>query len=285
MNYRTWKTLSDIQSQYEKNLTYISYLFRKIAISSGSDKAKYQREMRNFQNSDHWDKYIASICRQMVWPLAKGNYDKWLKALKNKKRLVKPKSKIIYGSLIAELNEGLEADIEDQILANARLIKTLPLDTAEKVLHDIESAYYQGIRASEIENIIRSKTQQHSQASVRLIARTEVSKTATALTRARSENLGLQWYVWRTMQDGKRVRPSHRIMEGVLINWNDPPSPEKLANEEYQHGTYHAGCIWNCRCYSEPLVDVDLIQWPHKIYLGGKIISVSKAKFKSLSGM
>lgn len=285
MTYRDWKTLSDIQRQYEKNLKYISYLFRKIAISVGSDKVKYEREMRNFQNSTYWDRYIVAICKQMVRPLAKGNYDKWLKAIKNKKRAINPNSKIIYGSLIAELNAGLEADIEDQILANARLIKTLPLDTAEKVLHDIELAYYQGIRAEEIERIIRGKTKQHSGASVRLIARTEVSKTATALTRARSENIGLQWYVWRTMQDGKRVRPSHRIMEGVLINWNDPPSPEKLANEEYQYGTYHAGCTWNCRCYAEPLVDVDLIQWPHKIYLEGKIISVPKNKFKSLSGM
>lgn len=61
--------------------------------------------------------------------------------------------------------------------------------------------------------------------------------------------------------DGLRVRKSHRIMEGVLVNWNMPPSPERLAGEK-DVGNYHAGNIWNCRCYPEPLISVDDIRWP-----------------------
>ena len=71
------------------------------------------------------------------------------------------------------------------------------------------------MRASDIAKIIQDKTKQHSRASARLIARTEVSKTTTALTKARCNNLDIHWYVWRTAEDGNRVRKSHRIMNGV----------------------------------------------------------------------
>jgi uncharacterized protein with gpF-like domain len=29
---------------------------------------------------------------------------------------------------------------------------------------------------------------------------------------------------------------------------------------------YHAGNIYNCRCYIEPLTDLDDINFPHKVY-------------------
>ena len=131
------------------------------------------------------------------------------------------------------------------------------------------------------EALIKEKTDKHAKASERLIARTEVSKTTTALTKARSENLGINWYVWRTVLDGLRVRKSHRIMEGVLVNWNMPPSPEKLAGEK-DVGNYHAGNIWNCRCYPEPLISVDDIRWPHKIYINGRIEIISKKEFEKI---
>lgn len=70
-------------------------------------------------------------------------------------------------------------------------------------------------------------------------------------------------------------------MEGVIVNWNDPPSPEELAGEE-SVGHYHAGNIWNCRCYSEVLLDVDDVKWPHKVYSNGQIKNMSKKEFEKI---
>ena len=276
MKYDQWKMTRRIEEDFLKSLNFLSTLFEKIAIISGNDVNLFQSKMQIFQNSVPYDNYINDIVKRMVTPLAARNYETWRKAAR-----VSTRSHFLYNVLMEELKQGIRKDIDSQVISNAALIKTLPSDTAQKVVRDIEEYALSGLRAEEIEKLIQDKTRQHSKASARLIARTEVSKTTSALTKARSEELGLRWYVWRTMEDGDRVRKSHRIMNDVLVSWNNPPSPELLVKEK-DVGRYHAGNIWNCRCYSEPLIDIDDVKWPHKVYINGSIQKMSKARFSLL---
>lgn len=276
MKYDQWKMTRRIEEDFLKSLNFLSTLFEKIAIISGNDVNLFQSKMQIFQNSVPYDNYINDVVKRMVTPLAARNYETWRKAAR-----VSTRSHFLYTVLMEELKQGIKKDIDSQVISNAALIKTLPSDTAQKVVRDIEEYALSGLRAEEIEKLIQDKTRQHSRASARLIARTEVSKTTSALTKARSEELGLRWYVWRTMEDGDRVRKSHRFMNDVLVSWNNPPSPELLVKEK-DVGRYHAGNIWNCRCYSEPLIDIDDITWPHKVYINGSIQKMSKARFSLL---
>lgn len=276
MKYDQWKMTRRIEEDFLKSLNFLSTLFEKIAIISGNDVNLFQSKMQIFQNSVPYDNYINDIVKRMVTPLAARNYETWRKTAR-----VSTRSHFLYNVLMEELKQGIRKDIDSQVISNAALIKTLPSDTAQKVVRDIEEYALSGLRAEEIEKLIQDKTRQHSRASARLIARTEVSKTTSALTKARSEELGLRWYVWRTMEDGDRVRKSHRIMNDVLVSWNNPPSPELLVKEK-DVGRYHAGNIWNCRCYSEPLIDIDDVKWPHKVYINGSIQKMSKARFSLL---
>lgn len=276
MKYDQWKMTRRIEEDFLKSLNFLSTLFEKIAIISGNDVNLFQSKMQIFQNSVPYDNYINDIVKRMVTPLAARNYETWRKAARASTR-----SHFLYTVLMEELKQGIKKDIDSQVISNAALIKTLPSDTAQKVVKDIEEYALSGLRVEEIEKLIQDKTRQHSRASARLIARTEVSKTTSALTKARSEELGLRWYVWRTMEDGDRVRKSHRIMNDVLVSWNNPPSPELLVKEK-DVGRYHAGNIWNCRCYSEPLIDIDDVKWPHKVYINGSIQKMSKARFSLL---
>ena len=269
-----WKTTRIIQDSFLDTLGKLNELFNFIATSSGSDRDKYNEQMRNFQNSEPFNSFVYSAVRRMVTPIAVQNMRTWRKAAKKA-----TKNPYLYRLLMREINNGLKNDIDIQIEENANLIKTLPTDVAKKVTKDIEEMALKGMRASEIAKVIREQTDKHSRASAKLIARTEVSKTTTALTKARCDNLDLHWYVWRTAEDGDRVRKSHRIMEGVLVNWNEPPSPEALAGEK-SVGNYHAGNIWNCRCYPEPLTEIDDISWPHKVYTNGKIQMMGKMQFE-----
>lgn len=271
-----WKTTRIIQDSFLDTLGKLNELFNFIATSSGNDIDKYNEQMRNFQNSEPFNSFVYSAVRRMVTPLAIQNMKTWRKAAKKS-----TKNPYLYKLLMREINNGLKNDINIQIEENANLIKTLPTDVAKKVTKDIEEMALKGMRASEIAKVIREQTDKHSRASAKLIARTEVSKTTTALTKARCDNLDLHWYVWRTAEDGDRVRKSHRIMEGVLVNWNEPPSPEALAGEK-SVGNYHAGNIWNCRCYPEPLIEIDDISWPHKVYTNGKIQTIGKMQFKQM---
>jgi SPP1 gp7 family putative phage head morphogenesis protein len=271
-----WKTTKLLQDSFFDTLSKLTDLFHYIAFSAGDDKEKYINDMRNFQNSEPFNSFVYSAVRRMVTPIAVQNMRTWRMAAKKA-----TKNPSLYRMLMSEINQGLKSDIEIQIEENASLIKTLPTDVAKKVTKDISDMALKGMRASEIAKVIREQTDKHSRASAKLIARTEVSKTTTALTKARCDNLDLHWYVWRTMEDGDRVRKSHRIMEGVLVNWNEPPSPEALAGEK-SVGNYHAGNIWNCRCYPEPLIEIDDISWPHKVYTNGKIQIMGKMQFKQM---
>ena len=276
MGYEIWKRSKRIENEFLRSLEKLCNTFVKIAKATGSDQQKYINAMRNFQNSIEYERYITSAVKRMVTPLGISNQRTWRMAAKKA-----AKGKILYRSLVEELRQGGYRIMEGQIIENVSLIKTLPEDIANKVVRDIAEYVLQGKRAESIERLIVDKTNKHSRASARLIARTEVSKTSTALTKARSEQLGIQWYVWRTALDGNRVRISHQIMEGVLVNWNDPPSPEALAGEK-NVGYYHAGNIWNCRCYPEPLIDIDDVHWPHKVYINGKITIMKKGDFLQL---
>lgn len=271
-----WKTTRIIQDSFLDTLGKLNELFNFIATSSGNDRDKYNEQMRDFQNSEPFNSFVYSAVRRMVTPIAIQNMRTWRKAAKKA-----TKNPYLYRLLMREINNGLKNDINIQIEENANLIKTLPTDVAKKVTKDIEEMALKGMRASEIAKVIREQTDKHSRASAKLIARTEVSKTTTALTKARCDNLDLHWYVWRTAEDGDRVRKSHRIMEGVLVNWNEPPSPEALAGEK-SVGNYHAGNIWNCRCYPEPLIEIDDISWPHKVYTNGKIQTMGKMQFEQM---
>jgi len=124
------------------------------------------------------------------------------------------------------------------------LIRSLPIEAAQRV-HDLTlKGITEGTRASEIAaEIMRSGKVSASRAN--LIARTEVSRTASALTQARAEHIGSPGYFWRTAGDTD-VRPSHKAMAGEFVAWNAPPTLDGM--------TGHAGSFPNCRCYPEPVL-------------------------------
>ena len=275
MKFRLWRRLRNVETNYKKSLNTLCDMFEKIAKACQGDQEKYVKKMEEFQESKPYNDYINKAVTRMVTPLMIGNEKTWREAARKASRC-----KMLYRLLMEEIKQNNDYIFKEQIKENVDLIKTLPHDTAEKVVNDIVENALKGKRAKSIEKVIIDSTNQHSRASARLIARTEVSKTTTALTKARSEGLGLNWYIWRTALDGDRVRKSHRNMEGVIVRWDNPPSPEALIGEK-SVGNYHAGNIWNCRCYPEPIVDVEDVPEHCKVYLNNQIERMSKAKFIS----
>lgn len=89
--------------------------------------------------------------------------------------------------------------------------------------------------------------------------------------KARASAAGCHWYIWRTCEDA-RVRPSHREMADVIVNYKEPP--KILA--------YHAGELPDCRCYDETLIRADQSKWPAKVYYKGKIRKMSLREFKNI---
>jgi SPP1 gp7 family putative phage head morphogenesis protein len=128
------------------------------------------------------------------------------------------------------------------------LIKSLPLEAAQRVHELTTEALVDGRRSAELAEEI-AKSGQVTASRAKLIARTEVSRTASMLVETRSRGAGSEGYIWRTAGDSD-VRDSHKEMNGKYVRWDTMPT--------LSDGTRtHAGQIYNCRCYPEPVIPED----------------------------
>lgn len=121
------------------------------------------------------------------------------------------------------------------------LIKSIPTEAAERVHKLTYEALANSSRASEIAKEIR-RSGKVTETRATLIARTEVGRASTNLGQARALHVGSEGYIWRTAEDSD-VRKSHKRMEGKFVRWDAPPTLDNMVG--------HAGCLPNCRCYTE----------------------------------
>lgn len=105
------------------------------------------------------------------------------------------------------------------------LITGIPLEAGRKIQEMAREAQISGRRyedlVPEIQNLVAGITRRRATT----IARTETSKAATAIVRARAEFIGSYTYAWMTARDAD-VRPMHRKLHGTIQRWDDPPIAE-----------------------------------------------------------
>jgi len=246
-------------------------------LNDSDEPSEIINALREFAESRDFALYAQAEATKIVTHLFTDAGRTWRQAAK-----VNSQGRMLYEAMQRELKGPLGAAMRHEIERNANIIRSLPLDVSKRVTEHIMSQSLSGIRASDIARQILDYFPEASKSRADLIARTETSKTATALTKTRSELLGIDWYVWRTSEDS-RVRGSHKIMDGVMVKWSGPPSPEQLDGEKKSLGHYHAGDIFNCRCYPEPVIDLDLITWPAKVYYGGSIQRMTRKQFERIA--
>jgi len=143
-----------------------------------------------------------------------------------------------------------------KLAENVGLIKSLPIEAAQRVHRLTLEGINNATRAGEIAKEI-GRSGEVTVARANMIARTEVSRTASGLVEARSRHVGSEGYIWRTVgdsdvrnKDGNPVG-SHRLLNGKFIRWDSPPVASTNGDR------YHAGCGPNCRCYPEPVLPED----------------------------
>ena len=79
-------------------------------------------------------------------------------------------------------------------------------------------------------------------------------------------------------------------MSDVIIFWENPPAPEDLFpiigqnGKKYKNtlGHYHAGCCPNCRCLASPVIFIDDLKFPVRVYTQGMIKTMTKKDFLAL---
>ena len=180
--------------------------------------------------------WARSVARYMLTDVARRDYKMWQQ---NSLDI----SQSIRSELLNAPTGGIYAALMEQ---QVELITSLPIDAGQRVHELVKEAMVTGYRSSEVKKEIL-RTQQVSESKARLIARTEVARSAATFTQARAQYAGSDGYIWRTSTDSD-VRPLHQEMEGKFVLWSDPPKLEASL------APYHAGCGPNCRCFPEPVL-------------------------------
>lgn len=140
-------------------------------------------------------------------------------------------------------NEGLEDIMFATTRENVALIKTIPEEYFKKIEGIVLRGTMQGNTAGSMIDKIR-ETGNVTKNRARLIARDQTSKINSALNQQRSQNLGVEEYVWRTAGD-ERVRDSHKSKNGKVFRWDSPPKD-----------TGHPGQDIQCRCVAQAIIKV-----------------------------
>lgn len=159
-------------------------------------------------------------------------------------------------TMAKELSRGLREEIRNAptgrvmqalLAEQVTLIQSIPLEAAQRVHRLTLEGIENSTRAKEIAAEIM-RTEEITSSRAVLIARTEVARTATTLTQARAQSIGADSYIWRTSGDST-VRSDHKKLNGKIFQWNNPPVADERSGERA-----HPGCIWNCRCFAEPII-------------------------------
>lgn len=199
-----------------------------------------------------------------------GDLPKLTKTLTKYAEMLKPWAKKVSESMVAEvgrrdilswaqlgrqLGQSLRKEIaeaptgrvmRDLMEEQVDLITSLPMEAAQRVHKLTIEGMSGGTRAREVAKEIM-KSGQVSKSRAMLIARTETTRTATAMVESRARFLGSEGYIWHTAGDSD-VRELHRKLDNKFIRWDDPP----IAGERGERA--HAGAIYNCRCWPEPII-------------------------------
>ena len=124
--------------------------------------------------------------------------------------------------------------------ANVKLIKSLASTTFSRVEDVVERGFRSGLRHTEIAKDIQRefKTTKNR---AKLIARDQVCKLNSQLSRQRFKANGITKAIWRTMGD-ERVREEHENRNG-----------QEFSLETGLDGEFPGDPI-NCRCFSEPVL-------------------------------
>ncbi len=269
----TWEPPLRLETEISRA---IAKIINAVVKSAGNDLDLIQLYLRRLPETDEFQSYVHTLVSRMVTHLfiqkavnfreaaTKGGLGPW-----------------IMQALTQELSGHVGQEVKNLIAHNVHMISDIPVDVASELAETINRFSLTGRRADEIADILKQNhyVKRLSDSKVALIARTEVSKSSTALTRARSEDIGIPWYIWRTSGD-VRVRPSHRFMALVLVPWSDAPAPEALIGKRSNLGHYHAGEAPNCRCYPEPLIYLNQVKWPARVYHSGVVRSINRFDFE-----
>lgn len=179
----------------------------------------------------------------------------------------------------AIVDEAMKDDLDVMVLEAANYIKSIP-DYLVGHVADRVVQHFKGIPMPE-NRTLRQQIKEEFEISdgrAKVLARDQTAKMNTAITAIRQQNLGIDCYIWKTVEDnavvGKpgglypkptKLHRNHYIMNGLLCKWNDANvysddkgKTWKQRTAEMPHN--HPGDDIMCRCRPAPFIDIEKLK-------------------------
>lgn len=277
MKFTAWEARRHIESSYKSALFRLGR-FLSAMIGDGDTLEDVLGKFSEVSASKPFASWAQALAHTFVTHTLEENAKTWRQAA-----AMSGQGGTIRQALKEEMSGPVGRRVNELVQENAKYIKTVPQEVSRDLVEHIRSQAYQGSRSAQNTPEFRAMVGDMSRNHARLISRTESAKAMSALTQARAENTGHDWYIWHTSED-VRVRDSHKKMDKVLCRFSDPPAPEELVGEK-SNGHYSPGNIFNCRCYAAPVILWRNVEWPHKVYANGQISSMGKKQFMDTFGI
>lgn len=129
---------------------------------------------------------------------------------------------------------------------NVSLITSIPFETLGDMRTIVKDGFVGGKSTTAIMKDIQKKYNVEK-THAKLIARDQIGKLNTAVTKAQQQDAGIEEYIWCTCGDS-RVRDSHKAFNGKRFRWDTPPVVD------IKHGRRcHPGEDYQCRCRAKPV--------------------------------
>lgn len=179
---------------------------------------------------------------RMIDKASAADYAVWLKVAN---RLSRETRKMLKTAGVGSVYQSLQSEEVD-------LITSIPLEAAQKVHEWTKEGLARNDRPEVIARRIQDELYPITKNRAVCIARTETARARSNFTQARAKAVGSTHYIWHTVGDS-RTRPMHAELDGQTFAWTNPPVCDVGRGGQPLHA--HPGCIFNCRCWAEPLFD------------------------------
>lgn len=193
-------------------------------------------EFEKYLNEVFDSKTIRRLANQFVGSIV---IDQKRRTVKEISRILNLSPKKVLSINIIADDKYLEEFVDRSIALNVSLIKTIPEQYFERVEKAIKSGFLEGKLTKDIGKDLQEIydiTDRRSQ----FIARDQVASINGNITKERQDHLGLESFVWFTVQD-ERVRESHDELNRRIFSWQFG-----AINERGE--TIWPGTDFNCRC-------------------------------------
>lgn len=252
MNRRTEKLIEKIYKDV------FSKVFNKRSVDrlSKGDKSLLLKFVTILNSSKEFDKYAQKYAKELTKKGISYQKGEWRKYF----NLAKKKG---YIGIEKTWSKFEEEQMKKVIVNNFKLIKSIPQQTLEIMERKYTTTLIEEVAKGNLSRgSFYKELKSHGYKNAKMIARTESGKLQTSLIENRALDLGSVAYIWKSSKD-KRTRPSHQLMNGVVVFWRQNTSEKPFLDNMYGD----PGGFPNCRCSPNPIFDEDdLTENTYRVY-------------------